>query len=358
MKKLCTILTAVLMLGVAASAFATTQFSNNIQTIIDDKNANLSGNVPNPPEVLVGGETIGTATPIGVPGASSGNTCTRVNDYDEICPYSGSTSGDEVYVISGVNGQVTIDLCNSAYDTKVYVYENAAGNLVACNDDACNDPSGNPYRSIVTCVNMTAGNNYYVVVDGYFGDCGSYNIATSFSSGCPAPCDPENCPPGASLEGEPVCGTNYVDAFNGGCNSIPNVFSNVPCNSTVCGAGGNYSFNGLSYRDTDWYNFNLPVAGSVTVTMCSSFDSQLAAIDGNIGCGFITLICGSVFGTAGTTVSCTYAAPAGANWIFAATSAFSGVPCGSPYILTVDSGQCAPTATESKTWGGIKGLYR
>ena len=178
----------------------------------------------------------------------------------------------------GVSGQVTIDLCNSAYDTKVYVYEGSCpGTLVACNDDACNDPSGNPFRSIVSCVNLSASSTYYVVVDGYFGDCGSYNITTSFSTGCPAPCDPENCPPGALLEGEPVCGTNYVDAYNGGCNSIPNVFSNIPCDVTVCGAGGNYSFNGLSYRDTDWYAFNLPVAGQVTATMCASFDSQLAA---------------------------------------------------------------------------------
>jgi hypothetical protein len=359
MKKLCTILTAVLVLGVAASAFATSQFSNNIADIIAEKNANLSGNVPNPPEIQVGGETCANATPIGVPGASSGNTCSRINNYDEACPYTGSTSGDEVYVISGVSGQITIDLCNSAYDTKVYVYQGSCpGTLVACNDDACNDPSGNPFRSLVTCVNVSSSNTYYVVVDGYFGDCGTYNISTSFSTGCPAACDPENCPPGALLEGEPVCGPQYVDNYNGGCNSVPNVFSNIPCDATVCGAGGNYSFNGLSYRDTDWYAFNLPVAGSVTATLCASFSSQLAAIDGNIGCGFITLICGSVFGTPGSTVSCTYPAPAGANWIFAATSAFSGVPCGSPYILTVTSGQCESTANESKTWGGIKGLYR
>ena len=359
MKKLCTILTAVLVLGVAASAFATSQFSNNIADVIAEKNANLSGNVPNPPEIQVGGETCANATPIGVPGASSGNTCSRINNYDEACPYTGSTSGDEVYVISGVSGQVTIDLCNSAYDTKVYVYQGSCpGTLVACNDDACNDPSGNPFRSLVTCVNLNASSTYYVVVDGYFGDCGSYNITTSFSTGCPAPCDPENCPPGALLEGEPVCGTNYVDAYNGGCNSSPNVFSNIPCDVTVCGAGGNYSFNGLSYRDTDWYAINFESSGAnVTVTMCASFDAQLAVIDGNAGCGFITIICGAVFGPAGWTLSCTYTAPAGDSWIFAATSAFSGVPCGSPYTLDIST-NCEPAATENTTWGVIKSLYR
>jgi len=360
MKKLCTVLTAVLVLGLAVSAFAS-QFSNNLQDIINEKNANLSGNTSNPPEVLVGGETIGTATPLGVPGASSGNTCDNVNDYDEVCPFSGSTSGDEVYSVSGVSGQTTFDICNSNYDTKIYVYENAAGNLVACNDDACNDPSGNPFRSIVTCVNLNPNSTYYVVIDGYFGDCGDYNLSAYASVGCPAVCDPENCPAGAGLEGEPVCGPNYVDSWNGGCNSVPPVFSvlgNQGC-TTVCGAGGNYNFAGLSYRDTDWYELSLPVACNVTATLCASFESQLAVINGNFGCSGFTIVCGSVFGTAGTTISCGPTVLSGTNWIFVATSAFAGVPCGSPYYLTVDTGSCCPTnATESQTWGGIKGLYR
>jgi hypothetical protein len=355
MKMLSFTLVFVLVLGLAVSAFATSQFTNNIAERIAEKNANLSGNVPNPPEIQVGGETCANATPLGVPGASNGTTCDNVNNYDEACPYTGSSSGDEVYVISGVNGQVTIDLCNSGYDTKVYVYEGSCpGTLVACNDDACNDPAGNPFRSRVDCVNLTGG-TYYVVVDGYFGDCGSYNITTSYSTGCPCCCDPESCPPDGTPEGEPLCGPNYVDAFNGGCNSNPNVFSPIACGQSVCGTGGNYTFNGLSYRDTDWYELDLPVAGNVNATVCTSFEGQLAAIDGNIGCGFITIICGSVFEVG--SISCTYAAPSGLNWIFVATSAFSGVPCDSPYVLRVTCPDL-PNATESKSWGGIKGLYR
>ena len=345
--------------GERVAGASRSQLSNNIQDLIAEKNANLSGNVSSPPEIQVGGETCANATPISVPSSYGGNTCSRLNDYDEACPYTGSTSGDEVYVISGVSGQVTFDLCNSEYDTKIYVYQGSCpGTLVACNDDACNDPSGNPFRSIVTCVNLSAANTYYVVVDGYFGDCGVYCLSTSFSTGCPAACDAENCPPGSILEGEPVCGPNYVDAFNGGCNSSPNVFSPLPCDVTVCGASGTYSFNGVSYRDTDWYAFNLPVAGMVTATLCGSFDVQLAAIDGNIGCGFLTILCGPVFASAGQMAWCTYPAPAGANWIFAAPSAFTGVPCGSPYLLSFDDPSCATNATESKTWGQIKGMFR
>ena len=344
--------------GAGAAGGSLAQFSNSIQDLIDEKNSRLSGNAASPSEEQVGGDDIASALPInGMPYVDDGNTCAYNDDYDESCPYTGSKSPDVVYSYTPEsNQQLTFDLCNSAYDTKIYVYENAVGNLVACNDDACNDPAGNPFRSIVSCVYLTAGNTYYIVIDGYFDDCGCYNLSAYFSSGCPAGCESDDCPPGAILEGEPVCGTNYVDAFNGGCNSVPNVFSNVPCNATVCGAGGNYTFNGLSYRDTDWYQFVLPVAASVTATICASFDAQLAAINGNIGCGFITIICGPVYGPPGSTLSCTYAAPAGLNWIFVASSSFSGVPCGSPYILTVDCG--GYNATQSKTWGQIKGMFR
>lgn len=357
MTMLSSTLAFVLVLALAVSAFATSQFTNNIAERIAEKNANLSGNVPNPPEIEVGGETCANATPISVPGSSSGNTCDNLDNYDEACPYTGSTSGDEVYVISGFSGQVGVDLCNSSYDTKLYVYEGGCpGTLVACNDDACNDPSGNPFRSI-DCFIANASSTYYVVVDGYFGDCGIYNISTYMAICCSGPCDPQNCPPGAAVEGEPVCFNGYVDAFNGGCNSTPNVFSPIACGQTVCGTGGSYMFDGLSYRDTDWYEFDLPVAGNVTATVCTSFDTQLAAIDGDVGCGFITIICGSVFGPPQSMLSCEYAAPSGLNWIFVATSAFSGVPCDSPYVLRVTCPDL-PNATESKSWGGIKGLYR
>jgi len=39
-------------------------------------------------------------------------------------------------------------------------------------------------------------------------------------SGAPVPCIP-TCPAGTQIEGEPLCGPNYVDTFNGGCNSTP-----------------------------------------------------------------------------------------------------------------------------------------
>jgi hypothetical protein len=360
MKKLCTILTAVLVLGLAVAAYAS-QFTNNLQDLQNEKNQSWApSGTPIEPS-SAGGDVCATATPLTVPGSSSGNTCDNVNDYDAVCPYTGSTSGDEVYVISGVTAQITIDLCNSAYDTKVYVYEGSCpGTLVACNDDFCNDPSGNPFRSQVSCVTLTGG-TYYVVVDGYGGDCGDYNIVTSFSTGCPEVCVPENCPSGALLEGEPVCFDGYIDTYDAGCNSTPPSFVNVPLGSAVCGTGGDYIALGLSYRDTDWYQVDLgPIAQNISANLCASFNSQLAIIDGDIGCGSITLTCGSVFGVPNSSVCCGPVSMNGLAWIFVATSDFVGVPCGSPYYVCITQDcTCPPVdATENRSWGNIKGLYR
>jgi hypothetical protein len=357
MKKLCTMLTAVLILGLAVASYAS-QFTNNLQDLQNEKALNWapSGTPVEPSNV--GGETCSDAVALSVPGSSSGNTCDNANNTDAVCPYTGSTSGDETYVISGVTGLVTIDLCNSGYDTKVYVYD-GGGNLIACNDDFCNDPSGNPYRSYLTCVNLTGG-SYCVVVDGYGGDCGDYNISTSYSSGCPEVCDPENCPAGALLEGEPVCFDGYIDTYNAGCNSTPPSYSVLPCQDgvTVCGTGGTYIALGLSYRDTDWYSLNVgPVACNVTACLCASFESLLYVL--NSDCSNILVLCGPSFGTPGSAVCCGPTAVTGTVSLFVATSTFSGVPCGSPYYLSVDLTCCEnPNATENKSWGNIKGLYR
>ncbi|MEE9553076.1 MAG: carboxypeptidase regulatory-like domain-containing protein, partial [candidate division Zixibacteria bacterium] len=97
-------------------------------------------NIPDPNVILQGGDNIGNATVItSLPYNDAGTTSGYANDYDEICPYSGSTSPDVVYAYTpGSNQMVDITLCNgSAYDTKLYVYENSAGNTIACNDDTC-----------------------------------------------------------------------------------------------------------------------------------------------------------------------------------------------------------------------------
>lgn len=136
-----------------------------------------STNVPNTPDpnvILQGGDTINDATVVeSLPYSDNGTTAGYTNDYDEVCPYTGSTSPDVVYSYAPTD-DITVDitLCNgSQYDTKLYVYENSVGNLVDCNDDFC--PG---YVSELQAVELSGGNTYYIVVDGYNGDSGPYTI--------------------------------------------------------------------------------------------------------------------------------------------------------------------------------------
>jgi hypothetical protein len=143
---------------------------------------------------------------------------------------------------------------------------------------------------------------------------------------------PEACPPGAYVENEPDCYDGYIDAFNGGCNSIPEVFSVLPnnCSQFICGKSGLY--NSESSRDTDWYQFTTTDSTEVYLDFIAEFDTQLGIIDGTSGCPV------SVFHTVITvplgvrdTLSCVVGP--GTWWIWVGSSSFSGCPCGSDYQM-------------------------
>jgi hypothetical protein len=345
----------MLLAVMAGSAFATSieSTSHVLMTpgeIANEKNQNFIPNVPTG-ENLVGGDNIGSATLIGaLPFADGGNTCSYLNDYDEVCPYSGSTSPDVVYSYTpGSNQAVTVDLCASTYDTKVYIYQNVAGNLVACNDDVCGSTT---YMSRLVGVNLTGGQTYYIVVDGYFGDCGTYSLSITAAVPCVV-----TCPPNSQLEGE-TCFNGYTDNFNGGCNSTPNAFSTVTCN-TICGKGGYYTTAGFGYRDTDWYRVTTAGSGVATVTVVAEFPVQLAVLANS--CAPITLTCGSSFGADCVPASCTFNC-GGTSVIFvSAQQGLTLTVCDLDYRLTIEGcgvPGCAPSATENTTWGNVKGLYR
>jgi hypothetical protein len=123
-----------------------------------------------------GGEMIDDAVAIpGLPFADTGNTCGRADDYDETCPFFGPGSADVVYsYVPTTDQSLGIDLCASEYDTKVYVYQDAQGSLVACNDDAGCGFSG--FQSRIEGLQVAAGSTYYIVIDGYAGECGAYAL--------------------------------------------------------------------------------------------------------------------------------------------------------------------------------------
>jgi len=161
----------------------------NASDLIRESNAENSGltartksadshieNIPDPNLILQGGDNIASATVIGaIPYSDNGTTSGYLNDYNEDCPYTGSTAPDVVYSYApAVDEFLDISLCNSLYDTKLFVYEDAVGTLVGCNDDACGT---NGWRSQLLGVHVFAGHTYYIIVDGYSGtDFGTYYL--------------------------------------------------------------------------------------------------------------------------------------------------------------------------------------
>jgi hypothetical protein len=310
-------------------------------------------------EGRVGGEDIENAFPIPfLPFTDTGYTCGFLNDYDETCPYAGSLSPDVVYSYEPPYEMcISIDLCQSFYDTKVYVYEDewTPANPHACNDDAdCFSPPV-PYTSELPIVVVLPGHTYYIVVDGYGGDCGEYSIEIlDFPCGCCAP-----CPPDGVDEGEGPCYDGYVDAFNGGCNSDPPVFTEVspsPETIALCGLGGNYDSNTM--RDTDWYLLDLTCEETtITIDVLAEFSPILGFIDMSPGCGNITGFYSYVDGYPCGSAWLTETLPAGEWVVFVATLDWSGWPCDSEYVLEI-SGYDSCVPVEDRSWGTIKAIYR
>jgi hypothetical protein len=346
----CLALTLLLCFGAAWANETTNRGDLNLDQLEQMKNDYVTGDPD--PQGLVGGEDIANAAPIvALPYSDGGSTCGYLNDYDEACPFTGSTSPDVVYSYAGSGLEIDIDLCDSLYDTKVYVYENAAGNLVACNDDACGSDG---FRSELTCVPTVVGSTYYIVVDGYGGACGEYVLNVSECVPCIV-----DCPPGSVLEGEVDCYEGYDDNTNGGCNSTPNVWTELPCapSMTVCGTYGGFFHpqSGFNYRDTDWYK--LPVgagANGFTVACVGEHPTIFGYLAKDcISPAFEDYLLLNPCEPGSLTL------PPGEWWIFVATNGFGpDFPCGADYTLTIDGLDCEPIAIDPATWGEIKGNYR
>ncbi len=343
MRYLLGILLVICMVGVAAAS----ELGNQMPT----KSDSHIYNDPNAPEDRQGGETVADATVMpGLPYNDTGSTVGYIDDYDETCPYTGSTSADVTYSwVSTITGGMSVDLLGSDYDTKLYVYDGAM-NLVGCNDDF--HPG---YVSFIDEVIITAGETYYIIVDGYGGSNGNYVLTVLEIEVLP----PMECPAGAQLEGEPPLMDEYVDNYNGGCNSTPPCFSYIDC-LDFCGVGGWYLYGGSNYRDTDWHE--VTAAGStITWTVDAESEVLLYQLDAS-NCPDVVLVDGPWnAGPNSPTVITLNTTPGQIVCLFTASTVFAN-PGGFPdgmfeYIYALD-GIVGTSATEIQTWSGVKSLYR
>jgi hypothetical protein len=167
------------------------EYPNGVDPIEKDLALALPGNddvlPPNPNFSRVQGDSIGNPFVIdSIPYFDdaeyhqiywdSASTVGFTDDYDEACPYTGSTSPDVVYEFTLTHDAVKlfVDLCESYYDSKVYMYANGdVTDLVACNDDYCTASHGQAWTSYIEAADVPAG-TYHIVIDGYGGGSGTY----------------------------------------------------------------------------------------------------------------------------------------------------------------------------------------
>jgi hypothetical protein len=133
---------------------------------------------------------------------------------------SGGTPGNGVwYKLVGNGAQVTLNLCASAYDTKVHVYTGTCAGLtcLVSNDDNAAACGGGSTRS-QAIFNANVGTDYYILVNGSGSTTGTFSMNIS-------------CLCGPSL-GAPWTTTN-IGSSNGG--AIENV-----CDNTIDVSATNY----------------------------------------------------------------------------------------------------------------------
>ena len=309
---------------------------------------------PGTPDGREGGETVVDAFVIpALPFNDTGNTSDNIHDYDEVCPYTGSMSPDVVYAwTAGANGAIDIDLCESGYDTKVYVYENAAtpGAPYACNDDA---DCALSYRSAILGMPVTGGNTYYIVVDGYGSDMGDYIMTITEAAPPPPPCELE-CPAGGVAEGEPTLMNEYVDMYNGGCNSSPYVFQFMDF-PVLCGISGWFTVAGGNNRDTDWFPIIADANGYITAACVAEYDCYLFVLL-PVDCNSVGVVYDAVCGCEIPGVI-EFAHPAGTEvWLWVGPTEFAGPVFEFDYILEVAG--IGMTATDDVSWGEVKSMFK
>jgi hypothetical protein len=306
-----------------------------------------------------GGDAISVAFPIDeLPFTDAGSTAGYADDYDVDCPFP-SNAPDVVYSYdTTVSIVVSVDLCGSGYDTKIYIYDSEL-NAVACNDDFYYDDLCGNHVSKIEDALLVPG-TYYIVIDGYWASHGDYIFTITGYE----PCD-ILCPPGAFNEDEPPLIEDYVDLYNGGCNtdSEEPLLQEVPGDANgsglLCGMSGWYSHQGSFLRDTDWFLLTMGPSGTIDVEAYVEQTTDLFEL-GPQDCSAVEVIQST------TVAHCSQAtmiiggyAPGQTVWFWVGPSYPTYPPlAGSEYDYVIHfTGLNHTVVVQSTTWSAVKALY-
>jgi hypothetical protein len=118
-----------------------------------------------------------------LPFTDTGNTCNMVNDFGPECYYGSYYPPDVIYEFTApTTGIYIISLCGSYYDTELEV--RSGGTCPGTVSEGCNDDNCGLQSQL--SLNLTAGTQYFVIVEGYSSNCGDYvlNISTQVYGRC------------------------------------------------------------------------------------------------------------------------------------------------------------------------------
>jgi hypothetical protein len=321
------------------------------------KNDDHIGANPGKPDGREGGETVDDAIVIAaLPFTDTGNTSDNVDDYDEVCLYTGSLSPDVVYTYTPVSDEgIFITLCESGYDTKLYVYEDAVtpGNPYACNDDYADCVL--VYRSFLPGLMLYGGHTYYIVVDGYGGDMGDYII--DIGEEVPCKCAPIECPENSVAEGEPALEEDYIDEYNGGCDADPVAFQLLDF-PLLCGHSGWYYAGGELQPDADWFTCLANEGGEVAITIITEY-ALLLRVMLPTDCSN-TEIAYDYFCDYGASTHIEFSHPAGTDfWLNCEPANQDVSEVEFLYFMSLDGIILEdPAPTNSDSWGAMKVRFR
>ncbi|TNE86382.1 MAG: hypothetical protein EP330_21825 [Deltaproteobacteria bacterium] len=221
-------------------------------------------------------------------------------------PGCGGTGGEDLayFFTAPTTGQIRINTNGSTFDTLLSVNDRrCTGSELTCNDDG-----GTGTQSSVL-VDVTAGRDYWVFVDGYDSfDCGDVELSLDYV---------DACAPGTDL-------TSYVN--------------NGIYTGNICGAGDDTAGSCGSDGEEAAYRFVAPTDGFLYAsTEGSTFDTVLYLREG--ACGGTELACNDDGGAGSTSFINGEPVTAGTEyWVF--VSGY-GSNCGDFELeLSIDDGLC------------------
>lgn len=291
-----------------------------------------------------------------VPAFVSGNTCGFTDDVDWSCPVAGPAP-DVVYrYVAEQTGFLVVDLCGSAYDTKMFVTDEEL-NLIGCNDDFYSFSCGE-YVSLLDDAPIEAGNTYYIFIDGYVNCCGDYEAAIYLRGDCDV-----DLSSATVVEGEDEIQPGYVDEYNHGC-----LDSGEPILSTLVGDGngtavmaGYSGWTAEASGDRDWFHA-VSIGETVAVSVYSEeplwfIGTPLADCGDSAGWEPVFVpACES------TEFTISVEGPGNPLWIGLRPvgnyrpAGYSGWQFS--YLMGLEGISADIVAVESRTWSGVKGLFR